>query len=721
MNFPNKTVAQKSFLLLILFLDLAVICIAQAKPRTIEKPTQVLNEDVFKESKTWTSDNGNGTFTNPLFFDEFSDPDMIRVGDDYYLTGTTMHAMPGLPVLHSKDLVNWEFLCYAVNKLDFGPAYRLEDGKDIYGRGIWAPCFRYHNGKFYIFSNVNGQTTQLFTATSPKGPWTQTKMKKSFHDLSVLFDDDGKVYVVWGYDELHLAELTNDFTDIQPGTEKIIVQKVSGAGEGCHFYKINGKYYITNTNYDPLCYQVCLRADKPSGPYEVNVMSAEENFGVGTSWQVRDYKNGPPYKLIYPQENYVGCITLHQGGIIQIQSGEWWGWSMMDHNSVGRLTALSPVTWKDGWPYFGLPGNLTRTPRTWVKPSTGFSSAPHAPYDRSDDFSSATLKPVWQWNHVPVDNKWSLAARKGFLRLNALPAKDFWTARNSLTQRAIGPESIAATEIEINGLKNGDVAGLALLNFPYAWIGVIKDGDDISIKQFDQQTGNVNVEKLTVRRLWLRVHCNFDIDKAQFSYSIDGNNFNNIGDSVIMPYQLRTFQGVRYALFNYNEKGVEGGFADFNDFIVKEPRPRGLTKPIPYGKIIELTSLADSTVLINWKDFVRPVPANDRLTQSKAAQFRVLDRGNGRIALQSLIDSGFVTVKGMGGMAEIRIEKKESGDASLFQWEDMLRGDLMLLSLSTHKYLFVDPQAKSLASADSLGTRPDRKDGSCFVWRVVGE
>ena len=203
--------------------------------------------------------------------------------------------------------------------------------------------------------------------------------------------------------------------------------------------------------------------DQPTGPYEVNVMSAEESLGVGTGWQLRDYKNGPPFHLIPPAKNYVGCIPLHQGGIVQTQSGEWWGWSMMDHNSVGRLTTLSPVTWQNGWPYFGLPGNLTRSPRTWIKPNTGFSSLPHAPYERSDDFSTSALKPVWQWNHVPVDNKWSLTARKGYLRLNSLPAKDFWLARNSLTQRAIGPESIATTEMEIKGLKDGDVAGLGLV------------------------------------------------------------------------------------------------------------------------------------------------------------------------------------------------------------------------------------------------------------------
>src|SRR5262245_15332375 len=128
------------------------------------------------QKRTWTADNGNGTFSNPLFYDEFSDPDLIRVGDDYYLTGTTMHAMPGLPVLHSRDLVNWELMSYAVDRLDLGSRYRLEGG-EIYGQGIWAPSFRYHNGTFHIFTNVNGQTTQHFTATSPRGPWTRTAMR----------------------------------------------------------------------------------------------------------------------------------------------------------------------------------------------------------------------------------------------------------------------------------------------------------------------------------------------------------------------------------------------------------------------------------------------------------------------------------------------------------------------------------------------------------------
>ncbi len=227
----------------------------------------VLLRAISQGAETWKADNGNGTYSNPLFYEEFSDCDMIRVGSDFYLTGTTMHWMPGLPVLHSRDLVNWTFVSYALDKLDLGPAFRLEDGKQVYGQGIWAPSFRYHNGTFYIFSNVNRETTQMFRAPSPAGPWTRTPMKRAFHDLSVLFDDDGKVYVVWGYQSIHLAQLTDDLTDVVPGTEREIISPNQGMGEGLHLYKIKGKYYLTSAWYLDLMRLPTARADHLEGPW----------------------------------------------------------------------------------------------------------------------------------------------------------------------------------------------------------------------------------------------------------------------------------------------------------------------------------------------------------------------------------------------------------------------------------------------------------------------
>ena len=468
-----------------------------------------------------------------------------------------------------------------------------------------------------------------------------------------------------------------------------------------------------------MCYQVCLRADEPYGPYEVNVMSAEENFGVSQRMRIFNTQTGPPYEIIKYPENYVGCIPMHQGGIVQIQSGEWWGWSMLDFNSVGRVTAISPVTWQDGWPYFGLPGNLTRSPRTWVKPNTGFTSSPSAPFERDDDFGGSQLKNVWQWNHVPVDDKWSLTEREGYLRLHSLPADSFWLARNSLTQRGIGPESYAITKLDVANLQEGDIAGLALLNLPYAWIGMVKNKDGLALQFYNQQEQNrltVNTDQTTI---WLRAYCNFDTDIGRLDYSLDGKQFEAIGGDILLPYQLKTFQGVRYALFNFNTNGQPGGYADFDFFEVVEPRCAGLTQPIPYNEIISLQSVADSSVLTNWRNSLRPVPAGSRFTADQTTHFKVLDRGKGRIALQSVATGGYVTVKGLAGLAEVRIEKEFQGDASTFQWQDMLDGDIMLLSLYNHRYLFVDPNAGSLCSADARGARPDHRGGACFTWEIV--
>ena len=312
------------------------------------------------QTATWTPDNGDGTFTNPLFYEEFSDPDMIRVGEDFYLTGTTMHSMPGLPILRSRDLVNWEFLAYAATELDLGPAFRLEDGQNIYGQGLWAPSFRYRDGTFYIFSNVNREKTQLFTATNPAGPWQHGAMKRSLHDLSVLFDDDGKAYVIWGYRGIRFAELTADLTDIVPGTEREIIPQDAGMGEGLHFYKIDGKYFITSAWYENRMRMPAARAARPEGPYEINqAISIDEDFGLAQGYRLADMRGTkPPYDIRPGDPRATGKLSLHQGGIIQTPLGEWWGYSMMDYNSVGRLTGLSPITWKDGWPYFGLAGNL---------------------------------------------------------------------------------------------------------------------------------------------------------------------------------------------------------------------------------------------------------------------------------------------------------------------------------------------------------------------------
>jgi beta-xylosidase len=648
-------------------------------------------------AQTWTADNGNGTYSNPLFYDEFSDPDPIRVGDDYYLTGTTMHSMPGQPVLHSRDLVNWSLESYALDRLDLGPEYRLEAGGQAYGQGLWAPSFRYHDGTFYIFANVNRHTTQLFRARSPKGPWTRTPMKRSFHDLSVLFDDDGRVYVIWGYRDVRFAELDASLLDIVPGSERVIIHAGAGMGEGLHFYKIRGRYYITSAWYAVRMRMPCARADRPEGPYEVNqAVSIDEDFGLMKGYRLRS-DSTTPMQLWPPDPAARGQLSMHQGGIVETPGGEWWGFSMMDANSVGRLTALSPITWKDGWPYFGLPGNLGRTPRIWVKPSTGATSPPAAPYVRNDDFAGPALANVWQWNHVPVDSLWSLRERPGYLRLHSLPASDLWWARNTLTQRAIGPRSTPTAVLETAGMRPGDVAGLALFNWPWAWIGVHRDSTGWALEQHDRTTARKARRPLSAARVWLRADCDFLTEQARFSYSTDGKRFVPLGDEFTMVFQLKTFQGVRYALFHHNLQGAAGGYADFDAMTVREPSPRGLTRPIPVGRTIAISTATGG------------VP----LGVGGATAFEVVDRRLGRVALRT--PRGYVSIDTAGGSSRVTLERGAPGDAETFQWIETPYGDLALLSLVTHRYLRIDPSTRAL-TAGHPGPEPGRADGAQFGW-----
>jgi beta-xylosidase len=652
-------------------------------------------------AQTWTADNGNGTYSNPLFYDEFSDPDLIRVGSDFYLTGTTMHAMPGLPILHSKDLVNWTLLGYAFDRLDLGPEARLEGGRQMYGQGIWAPSFRYARGTFHIFANVNGHTTQHFFAKDPHGPWTRVAMKRSLHDLSVLFDDDGKTYVVWGYQEIHLAELTDDLTDIVPGTERVVIDKAAGMGEGSHFYKIDGKYYITSAWWSGKMKMPCARAARPEGPYEVNpAISADEDFGLTRGYRLRS-DSGGRFELNPPDTSSRGQMSLHQGGIVQTPAGEWWGFSMMDYNSVGRLTALSPVTWRDGWPYYGLPGNLGRTPRIWVKPNTGSTSARSAPYNRNDEFSGPHLANVWQWNHVPDDTKWSLTERRGFLRLHSLPAPSLWWARNTLTQRSIGPRSTPTAILETEGMQVGDIAGLALLNHPYAWIGVHRDSTGLTLEQLDETSGHTVRRPLRVTRVWLRVACDFLAETARFSYSLDGQTFEPLGDAFTMVFQLKTFQGVRYALFHYNERGAPGGYVDVDAMRVAEPTPAGIMRPIPVGRRVVFRALGSEKALAVGTDSV----------------FRIVDRGLGRVALGT--SGGWISVVSDSAGSRVVVRRREPSESETFQWIETVYGDVALMSLGTHRYLRLNSQTGAV-TADHPGSEPGRRDGAQFGWAFAG-
>jgi len=645
-------------------------------------------------TQSWTADNGNGTFSNPLFYEEFEDPDVIRVGNDYYLAGTTMHMNPGVIVLHSKDLVNWELASYCINRLDLGPAFRLEGG-NVYGQGIWAPCIRFHDGMFYVFCNVNRVGLQIFRSKSPGGPWQRNQIH-GFHDLSVLFDDDGKIYLVSGNRNPYtIVELNRDLTGLVPGVRHQM--NAPGLGEGHHLYKINGQYFDVSAIPGAHTDEAVARADSIDGPWQVERMVRSESLGVPTQNSVRvERGTNETFTIIHSDPNAGGGLTLHQGGMVDTPSGQWWSIIMQDHGSIGRMVALVPVAWNNHFPIIGLPGNLRKAPNTWLKPDTGCTQPPKPLFVRSDSFDSPAMNPVWQWNHVPDDSKWSLTEKPGVLRLHSLPADSFWTARNSLTQRPMGPESI--NTVELDG----------------------KSPHGLSLQMFDETNRKSTTNSLaSPSRLWLRVACNFDTEQAVFSWSADGREFTPLGGPFTMAFQLITFQGDRLALFNYNTTGQPGGYADFHNFKVDEPRARGIERMIPLGKTITLTSGADGTVLaINATNLsLVNVPANAPVAVAPNTRFLVIDLGLGRVALKAA-DGRFVSAAD-DGVSLKDLAGQTPGGAESFQWINLMRGDTMLMSLVNHRYLATKPNEPGPVTVSGLGPRPDRKGGACFKWTAV--
>ena len=676
--------------------------------------------------RSWTADNGNGTFTNPLFYDEFSDPDILRVGDDYYLAGTTMHAVPGLVILHSKDLVNWESISYCFDRFDFDDdAFSLKNHKEVYGQGVWAPAIRYANGQFYVFTNINGKGLQCYTSKDIRGPWKHHNMQGRIYDLSVLFDDDGKIYAIHGYGEVKCTELKPDMSGPKEETERVIIPEGNAVGEGHHMYKINGVYYLISTDYKPNGRTLCSRSKSIWGPYETITITADETFGYHAAplTQVpRDVKyrigeDGTSFGIPAVDKDATACTNIHQGGIVEDQSGQWWALLMMDFHSIGRTVTLAPVTWKDGWPLLGLEGNLGRAPRTWLKPNIQSAAAsqqqtkPYAPYQRSEDFNGKTLGRVWQWNHNPDDSKWSL--KKGRLRLQSMPAEQLMWARNTLTQRVIGPTSVTTVELYTKGMKSGDVAGLGNINVPCSWIGIVKEGKALTLRCFEQLTNDtIDVPVgLTDGKIWLRMVGNFDKDSAHYEWSLNGTDFQQIGREMPLSYQLITFQGSRHALFAFNHKGKQGGYAEFDNFTVVEPKA-DRSGNIPYGKSFRIINLATGRPAIALEHgLLHDTYAKDN---SKLTRFRIIDKGQGQVILQCE-DGRYVFCAGYGLAGDVRLTT-DASKAEVFMWQDYLDHEFMLMSMRTHRYVGKSPTTGSPYSMDFAGADPARRNGAVFRW-----
>ncbi|MGF6930539.1 beta-xylosidase [Chitinophaga sp. W2I13] len=480
------------------------------------------------------SDNGDGTFTNPIIWADFPDNDVIRVGDTYYMVTTTMYFFPGVPVLKSKDLVNWEYASNAVERFKQHPFYDLNGG-NRYGKGQWASSIRYHNGKFHILFLTLNEGGFLCTAPKAEGPWEIRKLARPYYDAGLFFDDDGRTYIAHGYNKISVTEVDSSLAPIS--RDSVVFDKVQRPGlEGSHVYKINGYYYIYATYGGGDGYQCCLRSKNIFGPYEE--------------------------KIVLKDDMNLHGRGVHQGALIETQKGEWWSVIFQDRGGVGRVPTLQPVQWVDGWPMVGKDG---RAVVTYAKPNTGTLS-PVRMLPTSDEFNTDKPAIQWAWNHNPNDSAWSLTARKGYLRLiTSGIATNLPQARNSLAQRIFGPFSDATTELDVSHMQVGDVAGLAVLQIPHALIGVkaAAGAKFIVMENAGKTIDSIALGKRNV--IFFKASVNTVKDQAHFSYSFDNKVFVPIGDTLNMKFDLKMFTGNRFTLFNY-ATGRPGGYVDFNWF-----------------------------------------------------------------------------------------------------------------------------------------------------------
>lgn len=499
--------------------------------------------------QVWTPDNGDGTFTNPLMWGDWPDPDIIRVDDDFYFISTSMHYVPGSPIATSKDLVNWKMVGYAVDRYDEDERYDMQNGQ-LYLNGSWANTIRYNNGKFYVgFCTPYGLGTEtghfsICEADKPEGPWKRTIFPEYLYDPGLFFDDNGKVYVVHGQGKLLITELNSDVRSVKGKPVEIWNKRFENSQtfgkrfgmEGAHMYKINGKYYITCPAGGTEGWQVCLRSDSIYGPYEHKII-------------VDDNSSYPPN-------------GLHQGGMVQLKNGDWWFIIMQDRGPIGRVPCLMPVKWVDGWPMLGTEG---KDVITYPKPNVGKTYPVMVPAT-SDEFKGKKLGLQWQWNHNPDDTKWTLTERPGYMRLKASQAKSLKEARNTLTQRVQGPSSEGSVLVDITGLKDGNVAGFGVFQFPYAYVAVQQEGDDRKIVMCNDGEIVETVDALKGNKIWIRARVMDKDFTARFYYSLDGKTYSPIGNELKMGLGL-DWTANRFALFNYSTKanGV-GGYADFDWF-----------------------------------------------------------------------------------------------------------------------------------------------------------
>ncbi|MCC8118257.1 MAG: glycoside hydrolase 43 family protein [Bacteroidales bacterium] len=505
------------------------------------------------------ADNGNGTYTNPVIWADLPDPDVIRVGDTFYMVSTTMHLMPGGPVMKSKDLVNWEMSSYLFDSITDNSRYYMEEGT-VYSLGQWATALQYHDGKFYAYFSPNDAPYRgfVYTTDDPDKGWTFQNRLPHYHDCALFFDTDGRVYTISGSGEIWLNELEADLSDEKADGVHMALNlrdaEENALHEGSRMVKIGDTYYLFIISWpsDKPRRQLCYRSKNIQGPYEKHVIL---------------------------EDNYKGFPYVAQGTIVDDTDGNWWAFIFQDRNAIGRVPTLSPIVWVDGWPMVGSPEG--KVPEVAQKPADG---QPVASVVHSDDFDGEAFDRLWEWNHNPDNSLWSMSDRPGWLRLRTgKPVESIYHARNTLSQRMEGPVCTGEIKLDVSHMADGDVAGLGAFNGHSGLISICKDNNGYLLKYSHEMVSfgekrtiqEVDSKELAEVRLpadtrdvYLRVTGDFNLGKdlASFFYSLDGYDWVALQEPFQMRFDYtRLFMGTRLALYNYCTK-APGGWVDVDYF-----------------------------------------------------------------------------------------------------------------------------------------------------------
>ena len=514
-------------------------------------------------SKVWVADNGDGTYKNPILHADYSDPDAVRVGDDFYMTSSSFNCVPGLPILHSKDLVNWELIGHALKKQ---PPFDVFD-KPQHGNGVWAPCIRFHNNEFYIYYPDPDFGIYLTKAKNPAGPWSEpllVKGGKGLIDPSPLWDDDGKVYLTHAFagsragvkSIIVVSEMNSDGTEVI-GDEVMVFDGhiAHPTVEGPKFYKRNGFYYIfAPAGGVATGWQLVLRSKNIYGPYEEKIVMAQGNTEI----------NGP-----------------RQGAWVTAQTGEDWFIHFQDKEAYGRIVHLQPMVWLNDWPVIGSDPDgdgIGEPVLSNKKPNIG-KTYPVVTPPESDEFNGSTLGLQWQW-HANPQTTWGFpSGNLGFYRLNCIPrpenAEGLWNIPNLLLQKLPAKEFIATTKLTFNASTDNEEIGFVLMGEDYQYVSLKKLDAKLIVRVVqckNARTGGKEQELFSEEFSGSEIYFRIKVEKGavgKFSFSSNGSNFKEA--SAAFEAKPGRWIGAKIGFFALRE-GItnDAGTADIDWFRIEK-------------------------------------------------------------------------------------------------------------------------------------------------------